>query len=152
MGEDPPAGRCGRRNRLLMTYRLYLWGHGKAFAMPGKRTGEGGEGPNDRGRSISTYPFAAVTSLTLALAAPGQERTSADILTLDRAIKLARANIRGAKRAKWFRGRPEVWSERGAGTEIGLNIPASVAYGISSTRRRFWVFRNKNQGAYGHQS
>jgi hypothetical protein len=104
------------------------------------------------GHLISTYPFAAITSLTLAMAAPGQERTSEDILTLDRVIKLARANIRGAKRAKWFGGHPEVWSERGAGTEIGLTIPASVAYGISFTRPRFWFLRNKNQGAYGHQS
>jgi hypothetical protein len=104
------------------------------------------------GHSIGTYLFAPVTSLTLAMAGPGQERTSEDTLTLDRAIKLARANIRGAKRAKWFGGHPEVWSERGTATEIGLTIPASAAYGISSTHPRFWFLRNKNQGAYGHQS
>jgi hypothetical protein len=35
------------------------------------------------GHSISTWFFAAITSLTLAMAAPGQERTSEDVLTLD---------------------------------------------------------------------
>ena len=35
------------------------------------------------GHSISTCFFAAITSLTLAIAAPGQERTSEDVLTLD---------------------------------------------------------------------
>ena len=104
------------------------------------------------GRSISTYLFAVVTSLKLAMAVPEQERTSEDVLTSDRAVKLARANIRGVKRAKRFGGHPEVWSVRGAETEIGLTMPASVAYGISSTRPRFWFLRNKNQGAYGHQS
>jgi hypothetical protein len=38
------------------------------------------------------------------MAAPGQERTSEDVLTLDLAIELARANMRGAKRAKRFGG------------------------------------------------
>jgi len=52
-------------------------------------------------QSIRTCLFAAITSLTLATAAPGQERTSEDVLTLDRAIELARANNRGTKRAKF---------------------------------------------------
>src|SRR5882762_247916 len=112
--------------------------------MAGKRTGEGVEGADEGGHSISTYLFAAVTSLTLAMAAPVQERTSEDVLALDRAMELARAKIRGAKRAKKFGGHLEVWSERGAETEIGLTIPASVAYGTSSTRPRFWFLRNKN--------
>jgi len=50
--------------------------------------------------SIRTCLFGAITSLTLAMAAPGQERTE-DILTLDRAIELARANNRETKRAKF---------------------------------------------------
>jgi hypothetical protein len=104
------------------------------------------------GHSISTRLFAAVTSLTLAMAVSGQERTSEDVLTLDLAIELARANIRGANRAKRFGGHLEVWSERGAGAEIGLTIPASVAYGTSSARPRFWFFRNKNKGTHAHQS
>jgi hypothetical protein len=51
------------------------------------------------GHSISTCLFAAITSLTLAMAAPGQERTSEDVLALDRAIEWTRANNRGTKRA-----------------------------------------------------
>ena len=53
------------------------------------------------GHSISTCFFAAITSLTLAIATPGQERTSEDVLTLDRAIEWTRANNRGTKRAKF---------------------------------------------------
>ena len=53
------------------------------------------------GHSISTCLFAAITSLTLAMAAPGQERTSEDVLTLDRAIEWTRAFNRGTKRAKF---------------------------------------------------
>ena len=53
------------------------------------------------GHSISACLFAAITSLTLAMAAPGQERTSEDVLTLDRAIEWTRANNRGTKRAKF---------------------------------------------------
>ncbi len=45
--------------------------------------------------------FAAITSMTLAMAATGQERTSEDVLTLDRAIELARANNRETRRAKF---------------------------------------------------
>jgi outer membrane protein TolC len=43
----------------------------------------------------------AIPSLTFAMAAVGQERTSGDVLTLDRAIELARANNRETKRAKF---------------------------------------------------
>jgi len=64
-------------------------GHGKAFAMAGKRTGEGVEGADEGGHWISTYLFAALISLTLTMAAPVQERTSEDVLTLDRAMELA---------------------------------------------------------------
>jgi signal transduction histidine kinase/ligand-binding sensor domain-containing protein len=42
------------------------------------------------------------------------------------------------ERAKSFGGKLEVWSERGAGTEIELMIPASIAYPELSSRRRFW--------------
>jgi outer membrane protein TolC len=50
--------------------------------------------------SIRTCLFAAIASLTLATAAPGQERTE-DVLTLDQAIELARANNRETKRVKF---------------------------------------------------
>jgi outer membrane protein TolC len=45
--------------------------------------------------------FATITSLTFAMVAVGQERTSRDVLTLDRAIELARANNRETKRARF---------------------------------------------------
>jgi outer membrane protein TolC len=44
---------------------------------------------------------AVITSLTFAMAASGEERTSGDLLTLDRAIELARTNNRETKRAKF---------------------------------------------------
>src|SRR5260370_40393915 len=43
----------------------------------------------------------AIAWSTCAMAALGQERTSGDVLTLDRAIELARANNRETKRAKF---------------------------------------------------
>src|ERR1700720_1552226 len=43
----------------------------------------------------------AIPSLTFAMAALGQEPTSGEVLTLDRAIELARANNRDTKRAKF---------------------------------------------------
>src|SRR5258706_14660864 len=51
--------------------------------------------------SIRTCLFAAVTSLILAMAASGQERGAEEVLTLDRAIELARANNRLQLRAKF---------------------------------------------------
>jgi signal transduction histidine kinase/streptogramin lyase len=55
------------------------------------------------------------------------------------------------ERAKKFGGRLEVWSERGAGTEIQLIIPASVAYRKSSIGRGFWFLRKKKQRDPGHE-
>ncbi len=46
------------------------------------------------------------------------------------------------ERAKGIGGQLEVWSEQGAGTEVELTIPASVAYG-SNAVRRFRLFRSK---------
>jgi ligand-binding sensor domain-containing protein/signal transduction histidine kinase len=46
-----------------------------------------------------------------------------------------------SERAKRFGGRLAVWSEQGAGTEIELTVPAAVAYGSASERRRFWFSR-----------
>jgi outer membrane protein TolC len=45
--------------------------------------------------------LATIPSLAIAMGALGQERTSGDVLTLDRAIELARANNRETKRAKF---------------------------------------------------
>jgi nitrate/nitrite-specific signal transduction histidine kinase len=39
------------------------------------------------------------------------------------------------ERAEHIGGKLEVWSERGAGTEIELTIPAAVAYGRKGGRR-----------------
>ncbi len=55
----------------------------------------------NRGGNIRTCLFAAITSMVLVMAAPGEERTSEDVLTLDRAIELARANNRETKRARF---------------------------------------------------
>ncbi len=50
--------------------------------------------------SIRNCLFVTITSLSFAMAALGQERTE-EVLTLDRAIELARANNRQNKRAKF---------------------------------------------------
>jgi outer membrane protein TolC len=50
--------------------------------------------------SLRACLFVAITSFTLAMAAPGQERTE-NVLTLDQAIELARASNRENKRAKF---------------------------------------------------
>jgi signal transduction histidine kinase len=55
------------------------------------------------------------------------------------------------ERARSFGGNLEVWSERGAGTEIALAVPASVAYGRFGARRRFWFSRKKAEEANGQQ-
>ena len=46
------------------------------------------------------------------------------------------------ERAKSIGGQLELWSEQGAGTEVELTIPASVAYG-SGARRRFRLLKQK---------
>jgi signal transduction histidine kinase len=57
------------------------------------------------------------------------------------------------ERAKRFGGKLEVWSEHGAGTEVELTVPASLAYGRPSTRRRLWFLRRQNSGrTHEHQS
>jgi len=51
--------------------------------------------------------------------------------------------LRGMReRAKGVGGEFEVWSEHGAGTEIELTVPASIAY-QSYARRRFRLFKSK---------
>ena len=52
-------------------------------------------------RLIRSGLFASIALLTFAMVALGQERTSGDVLTLDHAIELARANNRETKRAKF---------------------------------------------------
>jgi signal transduction histidine kinase len=55
------------------------------------------------------------------------------------------------ERTQSFGGKLEVWSEDGAGTEIALAVPASVAYGRFGARRRFWFSRKKAEGTNEQQ-
>jgi nitrate/nitrite-specific signal transduction histidine kinase len=48
-----------------------------------------------------------------------------------------RANLAGAQL--------DVWSEAGAGTEVQLTVPASIAYAKSSEARVFGLFRKKSR-------
>jgi outer membrane protein TolC len=52
-------------------------------------------------RLIRICLFAAIPSVTFVMGARGQERTSGEVLTLDRAIEVARTNNRDTKRAKF---------------------------------------------------
>jgi signal transduction histidine kinase/ligand-binding sensor domain-containing protein len=56
------------------------------------------------------------------------------------------------ERAKSFGGKLEVWSEHGAGTEIELSVPGTIAYGKSEPPRRFWLWRKKIRESDGQQS
>jgi signal transduction histidine kinase/ligand-binding sensor domain-containing protein len=47
------------------------------------------------------------------------------------------------ERARQIGGKLDIWSGARAGTEIELNIPASIAYGASTRRRLFRLFRKK---------
>jgi signal transduction histidine kinase len=49
------------------------------------------------------------------------------------------------ERAKSFGGNLELWSERGAGTEIELRVPAPIAYSRSKAPRRFWFLQKKTE-------
>ena len=51
--------------------------------------------------------------------------------------------LRGVReRAQQIGARLDFWSEEGAGTEVELTIPASIAYEKSKERRRFRLFRS----------
>jgi signal transduction histidine kinase/ligand-binding sensor domain-containing protein len=49
------------------------------------------------------------------------------------------------ERAKRIGARLALWSESGAGTEVELTVPASVAYAASGVRRRFGLFPIKSK-------
>ena len=78
-----------------------------------------------------------------------------DPKVLDQGSRAGHWGLPGMReRAKRFGGQVQVWSEHGAGTEVELSIPASIAYGTSSAPR-FWFLRslrNKNHGTHGHRS
>jgi signal transduction histidine kinase/ligand-binding sensor domain-containing protein len=48
------------------------------------------------------------------------------------------------ERAKRIGARLALWSENGAGTEVELTVPASIAYATSDVRRRFGLFRMRS--------
>ena len=56
------------------------------------------------------------------------------------------------ERAKEFGGHLKVWSESGAGTEVQLTIPASVAYAASPARRKLASLGAGLRGTHDHQS
>jgi signal transduction histidine kinase/ligand-binding sensor domain-containing protein len=57
------------------------------------------------------------------------------------------------ERAKQIGAQLQVWSELGAGTEVELNIPGSVAYeGSSPTRTGFRLFRKRTEQNREHRS
>jgi signal transduction histidine kinase len=47
------------------------------------------------------------------------------------------------ERAKRIHGKLDVWAETGAGTEVDLSIPGSIAYGTSAGRTVLGLFRKK---------
>jgi signal transduction histidine kinase len=47
------------------------------------------------------------------------------------------------ERATRIGARLDFWSEAGAGTEVELTVPASMAYAKPPAQRRFWFFRKK---------
>jgi signal transduction histidine kinase/ligand-binding sensor domain-containing protein len=56
------------------------------------------------------------------------------------------------ERSKQIGAELTVWSELGAGTEVELNIPGSIAYQASRTRPRFRLFRNTTEQDHEHRS
>jgi signal transduction histidine kinase len=56
------------------------------------------------------------------------------------------------ERAKQIGAELTVWSELGAGTEVELSIPGSIAYQASRTRPRFRLFRNTTEQDHEHRS
>jgi signal transduction histidine kinase len=49
------------------------------------------------------------------------------------------------ERAKQIGAQLEVWSELGAGTEVELSIPGSIAYEVLPTNARFRIFRKRTE-------
>jgi signal transduction histidine kinase len=56
------------------------------------------------------------------------------------------------ERAKHIGAQLAVWSELGAGTEIELSIPGSIAYEAISSRSRFRLFRKRTEQDHEHRS
>jgi ligand-binding sensor domain-containing protein len=56
------------------------------------------------------------------------------------------------ERAKRLGGELEVWSEPGAGTEVDLRVPASIAYQSSPARNNVWLFWKKKKNDHEDHS
>jgi signal transduction histidine kinase len=56
------------------------------------------------------------------------------------------------ERAKDIGAQLEVWSELGAGAEVELRIPGSIAYEVLPTRARFRFFRKRTEQDHEHRS
>jgi signal transduction histidine kinase/ligand-binding sensor domain-containing protein len=56
------------------------------------------------------------------------------------------------ERAKRLGGELEVWSEPGAGTEVDLRVPASIAYQSSPARNNVWLFWKKKKNDHEDNS
>ena len=54
------------------------------------------------------------------------------------------------ERAQHIGGQLEIWSQAGAGTEVDLSIPGSIAYAVSSSRSGFRLFRKRKEAADEH--
>ena len=66
-----------------------------------------------------------------------------DARVLSREGRPGHFGLRGMReRSKSIGGQLEVWSEHGAGTEMELIIPATIAYG-DRVARRFRLFKSK---------
>jgi signal transduction histidine kinase/ligand-binding sensor domain-containing protein len=56
------------------------------------------------------------------------------------------------ERAQRLGGELEVWSEPGAGTEVDLRVPASIAYQASPSRNNVWLFWKKKKNDHEDHS
>jgi ligand-binding sensor domain-containing protein/signal transduction histidine kinase len=71
--------------------------------------------------------------------------TGIDPRVLERGARSGHWGLPGMReRAERIGAQFEVWSELGAGTEVNLSIPGSIAYEAFSTRAGFRPFRKKN--------
>jgi signal transduction histidine kinase/streptogramin lyase len=56
------------------------------------------------------------------------------------------------ERAKQIGAQLEIWSELGAGTQIELSIPGSIAYEVFATKGRFRIFPKRMEQDHEHRS
>jgi len=69
-----------------------------------------------------------------------------DRIVLDQGGRAGHWGLPGMReRAQRIGGRLNVWSRAGAGTEVELGIPGSIAYEPSRNRASFWLFRKEGR-------